>query len=39
LLINSYESDKTVILLQLFIVRYLTIGRQYRSAACTEFVN
>jgi len=41
LLIDSYKLDKIFhfISLQLFIVRYLTTGRQYRPAASIEFVN
>jgi len=39
LLINSYKLGKTVILLQLLITQYLTIGRRYRLTASIEFVN
>jgi len=39
LLINSYESGKTVTLFQLFISKYLTIRWWYRPVASTKFDN
>jgi len=39
LLINSYELDKTVTLLELFIIQHLTVGRRYRLAVSIKFIS